>query len=130
MFIINNTFLEILVNKAYDSFPYGILIGCLSSLVALIVFIIIIKKDTFKNLCKKAITLKTLKYGAIAALCMMGFSIVYNNLAVEIFNLDSVGNANQEAVTEMIKSMIKNAPGKHYRDDVNSWSDENVYIIK
>ena len=96
--------LEILVNDAYNSFPYGILISCLASLATLIVFAFIVKFDTFKQLCKKALNLKTIKYGIITGLCLIGFSLIYNYFAVLIFDLNSAGNANQDAVTTLIKS--------------------------
>jgi len=98
--------LEILIDNAYNAFPYGLLISCIGSLIVLVVFVVIIKFETFKQLCKKAINLKTLQYGIIAALCIMGFSIFYNSLATNIFNLDGSGNANQDAVTELIKSNV------------------------
>lgn len=95
--------LEVLFDLEYKSFPYGLLISCLSSFVTIIVFTVIIKFDTFKNLCKKAINSKTLKYGALCGGAMILFSIIYNNLAVSIFDLDSSGNANQEAIVNLIK---------------------------
>ena len=96
--------LQTLVDAAYDSFPFSILISCLSSLVTLVVFVIILKKETFMRLLKNAFSLDTLKYGAITAACLMAFSIVYNNLAIILFELEDGGNANQEAVTVLVKS--------------------------
>ena len=96
--------LELLVNDAYNSFSYGILVSFLASVVTLGVFVYIIKLDVFKELCKNLINRKTLKKGIIIAGCLMIFSLVYNSLIVTIFNLESAGNANQEAVTTLIKN--------------------------
>lgn len=98
--------LDLLLEQEYAAFPYSILISCLSSLAAFLVFVLIIKWDVIKDLFKKALNLKTLKYGVICALCIMGFSIIYNNLAVIIFGLSDGGNANQEVVTNLIKSNV------------------------
>ena len=98
--------LQGLVDSAYNSFPYSILLSCLSSSVTLVAFVVIIKKDAFINLFKKAFNLKVLKSGLIAGVCLMGFSVVYNNLAMIIFDLESSGNANQEAVVTMVKSSV------------------------
>ena len=96
--------LSTLINNTFDSFPFSILIMCVSSLVTLAVFVVIIKFDKFKQLIKDCIGFKPLKYGAICALCIMGFSILYNSAIIELFNLGDTGNANQEGVTNLIKS--------------------------
>ena len=98
--------LDILVNKTFDSFPFSLIISCLASAVVLGVFIAIIKFSKFKELCKKAISFKSLKYGFIGGLCIMGFSILYNSSIISIFNLEGSGNANQEGVVELIKSNL------------------------
>lgn len=100
----SSTELETLVNQVYNSFPVSILISCLTSIATLIVFVVIIKYDTFKELCRKAFNLKVLKYGCLCALCIMGVSILYNGLIEVIFNLEEGGNANQENVVALIKS--------------------------
>ena len=96
--------LQGLVDSAYNSFPYSILLSCLSSIVTLVVFVFIIKKETFIKLLKKACNLDALKYGVITGVCLMLFSIVYNNLAIIVFGLEGTGNANQEGVVSLIKS--------------------------
>ena len=95
-----------LVNNVFDSFSFNIIIGCLVSFITLIVFVYIIEFSKFKQLCKKAINLKTLKYGIIGSLCIMGFSIIYNSSIISIFNLDNTGNSNQESVVGLIKSNV------------------------
>ena len=98
--------LNTLVNMAFDSFPFSLIISCLSSLAVLVVFIVIIKFSKFKELCKKAISFKSLKYGFICGLCIMGFSILYNSSIITIFNLEDAGNANQEGVIVLIKENV------------------------
>lgn len=98
--------LKTLVNSAFDSFPFSLIISCLSSIAILSVFIAIIKFSKFKELCKKALSFKSLKYGFICGLCIMGFSILYNSSIVSIFNLEDAGNANQEGVIELIKDNL------------------------
>lgn len=92
-----------LISNAYDSFPYAILISLVTNVITLIVFVFILKIKRFKEICKNAINMKTLKYGAITLLCIMGFSILYNSVIMAIFDLDGNGNANQEAVISLIK---------------------------
>ena len=96
--------LQGIVDNVFASFPFAILISCLVNVVILVVFVLIIKFDKFKEICKKAFNSKAIKYGCLTALCVMGFSIVYNFFVVLIFDLDSVGNANQEIVVSMISS--------------------------
>lgn len=98
--------LKILIDSFYDSFPFSILISCIGSIIALIVFVVIIKFENFKEICKKAINIKTIKYGIICAFCIMGFSVLYNSSIVLIFNLSDGGNSNQENVIELIKSNV------------------------
>jgi len=95
--------LQELVNNAYDSMHYQAGMSFLISLVTLIVFIVIIKFDTFKELCKKAINSKTIKYGIITALAIMGFTIVYKLAVINIFNLESGDNANQDSVEMLVR---------------------------
>ena len=47
-----------------------------------------------------------MKYGFIGFLCIIGFSIIYNNAITDIFNLGDAGNSNQENVILMIKSNL------------------------
>lgn len=96
--------LEGLVNDAYSSFPFAIVISCLANIIALIVFVKIISLNKFKEIMKKAFNKKTVKYGCIVAFVLMGFSIVYNSLIVTIFNLSEAGNANQGNVIDLIIS--------------------------
>ena len=93
-----------LINGAFNSFPFDILISCVGGIITLAVFAIIIRFDKFTDVLKKSINIKTLKYGIICAICIMLFSILYNTSIVSIFNLDSSGNSNQEGVIELIKS--------------------------
>ena len=96
--------LEKLIADTYSSFPFAMLISLLGSVTTLIMFVVIFKPNRFKEICLKAINNKTLKYGAIGALCIIGFSIVYNSALVSILRLDSAGNANQENVVSLIMS--------------------------
>lgn len=98
--------LESLTEQALEAFPFSILVSCIGSIITLIVFAIIIKFDKFKEIFVKLINLQTLKYGAIGALCIMGFSIFYNSFVSTIFELGNTGNANQENVVELIKSNL------------------------
>ena len=87
--------LKELVDVAYNSFPFSILISCLTSLVTLVVFVAVLKIDTFKKILKRLFDVKVVKYGFIGALCIMGFSIFYNSVAHIAFGLKDTGNANQ-----------------------------------
>lgn len=95
--------LEGIFNDKYDTLHLNMVITCVSSLIALLVFIFLIKKEEMVSLLKNLFKSKTLKYGVITALCLIGFSIVYNVCITSLFNLDSAGNANQESVTSLIK---------------------------
>lgn len=96
--------LSALANNAFNSLPFALVISCLASFITVTIFCLIIKGDKIKSLCNNAINLKTLKYGALCALCIMGFSIVYNSSIMLAFNLESAGNSNQENVIELIKN--------------------------
>lgn len=96
--------LEALVNQEYEGFPFSILISCLTSFITLIVFGVIIKFETLKQLFVKAFDKQVLKYGAICALCMMGVSIFYNSIVEVVFEIGEGGNANQEGIVDLIKS--------------------------
>ena len=96
--------LNVLANNVFNSAPFSLIISCLASFITVTIFCLIIKGDKIKSLCNNAINLKTLKYGSICALCIMGFSIVYNSSIMAVFNLESAGNSNQENVIELIRS--------------------------
>lgn len=98
--------LQILVDKVYEGFPFSILISCLTSFITLIVFGVILKFETLKELFIKAFNKKTLKYGIICAICIMGVSIFYNSIVENVFKIGEGGNANQEGVVELIKSNV------------------------
>ncbi len=92
-----------LANKVFDSFPFSLVISCVSSLITLVVFAVIIGSKRFIGIVKKLISKETLKYGIIGAIAIMGFSIFYNSVISSVFNIDT-GNANQENVVAFIKN--------------------------
>ena len=96
--------LETLINDAYASFPFSILISCLSNLVVLGVFVYILKFERIKEILKKAFNKNTLKWGILIGVSAMLVSMVYNGIVVSVFDLDSVGNANQNNVIDLILS--------------------------
>lgn len=91
------------LDKIYSSYPFGTIISCLGSVIVLIVFAFILKLNKIKELCKKAISSKTIKYGFITFLCIVAFSVLYNSAIVTIFNLGDSGNENQSNVVELVK---------------------------
>ena len=95
-----------LTNNIFDSYPFGLIISCLVSCVTIGVFIYLIKWEKFKQLIKNSLNKKTLKYGCIGLLCIIGFSIIYNSSVAYIFKLDDSGNSNQENVIGLIKSNL------------------------
>lgn len=98
--------LNIISNKFFDSFPISIIATCLASLCTLVVFVYLIGWNKIKKICKKAFTLKTLKYGINCALVIMLFSVIYNSSIMNVFNLGDTGNANQSNVIELIKENL------------------------
>lgn len=96
--------LKVLVDEAYKSFPYSILLSCLVNLAVVIVFVYILKFDVFKNLCKKAINSQTIKYGVLTAIVIMASTVLYKLAIVNLFDLESGNNANQVGVESLIKS--------------------------
>lgn len=93
-----------LVDKAYASFPYTILISCLASLVTFGVFIYIIKWENIKRIFKKMFSNNTIKWGSIIALGAITVSIMYNFIVSSLFDLQDIGNANQDNVISLIMS--------------------------
>lgn len=91
------------LSNLYDSYPFGIIISILGSLVVLFVFVAILKFNKIKEICKTAISSKAIKYGFITFLCIIAFSVLYNSAIVSIFDLGDSGNANQGNVIELIK---------------------------
>lgn len=92
-------------DKIFESFPFSLVISCLGSVIALVVFAFIIGCKKFIAIIKKLVNKETLKYGIIGALAIMGFSIFYNSAISSIFNIGT-GNANQENVVAFIKNNV------------------------
>jgi membrane protease YdiL (CAAX protease family) len=93
-----------LTDNFFSSFSFSVIVSCLGSVATLVVFIVLIKFEKFKEICKKAINIKTIKYGCLGALCIIGFSVIYNSLIIAVFNLNSDGNSNQNAVVNLIEN--------------------------
>jgi len=96
--------LNLLVQAKYESFPYAGLIACLGSLVTLCVFFFIFKFSDIKDLFKKAVNSKTLKYGCLGFLCIIGFSLMYNTVVDVFFNLEKSNSTNQDNVVTLIEN--------------------------
>lgn len=93
-----------LADEKWNSFPFSILIMCISSIVTLAVSISIIKFDKFKELCKKAFSKKTLVYGALGLLSILMFSYIYSFILMAFFGVEGNSSSNQDGVVELIKS--------------------------
>lgn len=90
----------------FNSHSLGMILSCLTSVVMIVGFVYLLKWEKIKQLIKNSWNSKTLKYGFIGFLCIIGFSIIYNNAISYIFNLGDTGNSNQENVIIMIKRNI------------------------
>lgn len=96
------------LQEAFDElsskFPLVAIVYLAGNIVTLGVFVYLFKWDKVKSLVNKIGDSKVLKYGVIGAFCIMGFSIVYNGLAISLFKIDGSGNANQVDVVNMVTS--------------------------
>lgn len=84
-----------------SSMQYLAIILLVSNIITFIMFCVILKKDVIKNYFK-GFNKEALIKGVITAFIIMGVSIVYNLIILNLFNLDGNGNANQESVIGLV----------------------------
>ena len=98
--------LNVLSSNVFDSFPFSILVTCLSSLVTFIVFGFLIGFNKFKEIFKQTFSKNAFKYGLIGLGAVVAVSVIYNSVIMVAFKLDGAGNSNQQLVVELIKSNL------------------------
>lgn len=102
--IVDQDQLNVLVGEVYNKYPLDIMVSCVSSIVVLGVFVYVLGFNKIKEIFKKAFNKKTLKWGLAIGVSLISVSIIYNSIIIELFNLETVGNENQNNVINLIGS--------------------------
>lgn len=100
--IVSDEQLNLLVNDVYLKYPIDIVVSCVASIITVIVFAYLLGFKKIKEIFTKAFNSKTLKWGLVIGISLISVSIIYNSSIMNIFDLESTGNENQNNVINMI----------------------------